>query len=63
MIYKDREEFLKLINELNLKIGCEIGVYKGDYSIKILEKTNLSKFAQRESEGMQDSCKGKSIIA
>ena len=43
MIYKDREEFLKLINELNLKIGCEIGVYKGDYSIKILEKTNLSK--------------------
>jgi hypothetical protein len=43
MIYKNRDEFLELINKLNLKVGCEIGVYKGDYSVKILEKTNLSK--------------------
>ena len=43
MEYKNRDEFLQLIDKLNLKIGCEIGVYKGDFSIKILENTNLSK--------------------
>lgn len=42
MTYKNREDFLELIDKLDLKIGCEIGVYKGDFSIKILEKTNLS---------------------
>ena len=41
--YLNRDEFLNLINDLDLKIGCEIGVYKADYSIKILEKTNLNK--------------------
>ena len=43
MNYKNRDDFLELIDKLNLKIGCEIGVYKGDFSIKILEKTNLNK--------------------
>ena len=43
MNYLNRDEFLELIDKLNLKIGCEIGVYKADYSLKILEKTNLSK--------------------
>jgi len=43
MEYKNRDEFLELIDKLNLKTGCEIGVYKGDFSIKILENTNLSK--------------------
>lgn len=42
MNYKSREDFLELIDKLDLKVGCEIGVYKGDFSIKILEKTNLS---------------------
>lgn len=43
MKYKNREDFLSIIDNLKLKNGCEIGVYKGDYSIKILEKTNLDK--------------------
>jgi len=42
-MYNNRNEFLNLINEMNLKIGCEIGVYKADYSLQILEKTNLDK--------------------
>lgn len=43
MNYKNRDEFINIINELNLKIGCEIGVYKGDFSLKLLNNTNLSK--------------------
>jgi hypothetical protein len=42
MNYENRDVFLELINKLNLKVGCEIGVYEGDYSQKILN-TKLDK--------------------
>lgn len=38
---KSREDFINIINILDLKIGCEIGVRLGNYSKFLLENTNL----------------------
>jgi hypothetical protein len=41
---KSRENFFpELINRMDLKIGADIGVDKGDFSLILLEKTKLNK--------------------
>jgi hypothetical protein len=37
--YNNRNQFLDIINELDLKEGCEVGVYGGAYSMEILNRT------------------------
>jgi len=42
---KHRDHFFpQLINDLNLKTGVEIGVDKGEFSVQILEKSNIEKY-------------------
>jgi len=42
-IVKKREDFTKIINELGLKTGVEIGVHKGHFSEHILANSNIEK--------------------
>jgi len=39
-----RADFTKIINELGLKTGVEVGVHKGDFSEHILANSNIEKF-------------------
>jgi len=39
---KHRRQFPELFDSMNLKVGAEVGVYKGDFSKHILENSNVT---------------------